>query len=509
MATGARGRLRCRDVAPLRRDRGHDDRRPGGRDQLRPDQDGRAVAHRPRREVQPAAPDRGGARRPRGLSRLGRLSSRSSASAVPGGRYAGTVAEAAPRRTKIVATIGPACSTPEALSALAQAGMDAARFNFSHGTHDQHASGRGMVRGSQERARAPDRADRRPAGPEAPHRRPRRADDAAPRRGDRRRPAEGSTDGELPVSPAVIGEVLQPGPRRADRRRARAAARRVGRARPRALRGRRRRRRHVAQGREPAGRPGPDPVADAQGHGRPRARARARGRLRRALVRPLGRRRARPARADRAGRLARARDREDREGGGGRLARRDPRRDRRGDGRARRPRRRDRRRRGAAAAEADHHRRARAREAGDHGDADARVDDPPGRADAGRGQRHRERDPRRHLGADALGRDGGRRVPARVGRVHGPDRAGGRAEPRLPPRAAGARRRADGRPGDVERGLRPRRGAAGQGDPGADLHRPHGVGGRAPAAAAADHRVHPSRLRAAADGDRVGRERRS
>ena len=47
------------------------------------------------------------------------------------------------------------------------------------------------------------------------------------------------------------------------------------------------------------------------------------------------------------------------------------------------------------------------------------------------------------------------------------------------------RRRADGRPGDVERGLRPRRGAARQGDPRPDLQRPHGVGGRAAAAARA------------------------
>ena len=54
---------RVGDLAPLRRDRGHDDRRPRRRDGRRPDQDGRALPHRPRREVQPAAPDRGGARR--------------------------------------------------------------------------------------------------------------------------------------------------------------------------------------------------------------------------------------------------------------------------------------------------------------------------------------------------------------------------------------------------------------------------------------------------------------
>ena len=45
------------------RDRGHDDRRPRRRDRLRPDQDRRAVALRSRREVQPAAAHRGGARR--------------------------------------------------------------------------------------------------------------------------------------------------------------------------------------------------------------------------------------------------------------------------------------------------------------------------------------------------------------------------------------------------------------------------------------------------------------
>jgi len=37
------------------------------------------------------------------------------------------------RRTKIVATIGPASSTPETLSLLAHAGMDGARLNLSHG----------------------------------------------------------------------------------------------------------------------------------------------------------------------------------------------------------------------------------------------------------------------------------------------------------------------------------------------------------------------------------------
>jgi len=44
-----------------------------------------------------------------------------------------------PRRAKIVCTIGPASSSPEKLAALVEAGMDVARLNFSHGTHQDHA----------------------------------------------------------------------------------------------------------------------------------------------------------------------------------------------------------------------------------------------------------------------------------------------------------------------------------------------------------------------------------
>ncbi len=42
------------------------------------------------------------------------------------------------RKTKIICTVGPASNTVETLSQLLHAGMDAARFNFSHGTHESH-----------------------------------------------------------------------------------------------------------------------------------------------------------------------------------------------------------------------------------------------------------------------------------------------------------------------------------------------------------------------------------
>ena len=50
------------------------------------------------------------------------------------------------RRAKIVCTLGPASSSPEMVERLLRAGMDVARLNFSHGTHDEHASRVAAVR---------------------------------------------------------------------------------------------------------------------------------------------------------------------------------------------------------------------------------------------------------------------------------------------------------------------------------------------------------------------------
>ncbi|MBD8026242.1 pyruvate kinase [Ureibacillus sp. Re31] len=43
------------------------------------------------------------------------------------------------RKTKIVCTIGPASESPEILAELMNAGMNVARLNFSHGSHEEHA----------------------------------------------------------------------------------------------------------------------------------------------------------------------------------------------------------------------------------------------------------------------------------------------------------------------------------------------------------------------------------
>src|SRR5947209_13806200 len=59
------------------------------------------------------------------------------------------------RRTKIVATIGPASREPQTLVRLVEAGMDVARVNYSHGTLDEHAETVRRVRDAAGRAGRP------------------------------------------------------------------------------------------------------------------------------------------------------------------------------------------------------------------------------------------------------------------------------------------------------------------------------------------------------------------
>ncbi|MGY3489577.1 pyruvate kinase [Bradyrhizobium sp. USDA 4011] len=59
------------------------------------------------------------------------------------------------RRAKIVATIGPASSSPEMLKALLLAGVDTFRLNFSHGTQSDHASIHAAIRKLEQEVNRP------------------------------------------------------------------------------------------------------------------------------------------------------------------------------------------------------------------------------------------------------------------------------------------------------------------------------------------------------------------
>jgi pyruvate kinase len=66
-------------------------------------------------------------------------------------RSAKTPARPVLRRAKIICTIGPACNTEAAMRDLLRLGMDVARLNFSHGTHEDHAHNITRLRRAAER----------------------------------------------------------------------------------------------------------------------------------------------------------------------------------------------------------------------------------------------------------------------------------------------------------------------------------------------------------------------
>ncbi|MGM9949668.1 MAG: pyruvate kinase [Lysinibacillus sp.] len=59
------------------------------------------------------------------------------------------------RKTKIVCTIGPASESPEMLEQLIEAGMNVARLNFSHGSHEEHAVRIAAIRDAAEKVGKP------------------------------------------------------------------------------------------------------------------------------------------------------------------------------------------------------------------------------------------------------------------------------------------------------------------------------------------------------------------
>ena len=59
------------------------------------------------------------------------------------------------KKTKIICTLGPASDTEEILSDLIDAGMNVARLNFSHGTHEEHAAKIATVKKVREKKKVP------------------------------------------------------------------------------------------------------------------------------------------------------------------------------------------------------------------------------------------------------------------------------------------------------------------------------------------------------------------
>jgi pyruvate kinase len=115
------------------------------------------------------------------------------------------------RRTKIVATIGPRTNSRGMVRTLAEAGMDAVRLNLSHGTQEEHARTAGFTRGVQAELGRPLALIADLQGPKLrigslDEPRVLETGDEIIVTGE-----DAARDGDLPVAPSVIGDVLVPG----------------------------------------------------------------------------------------------------------------------------------------------------------------------------------------------------------------------------------------------------------------------------------------------------------
>ena len=59
------------------------------------------------------------------------------------------------RKTKIICTIGPACEDSNVFSEMCRAGMNVARLNFSHGTHEEHQKKIDLIKETREKLSLP------------------------------------------------------------------------------------------------------------------------------------------------------------------------------------------------------------------------------------------------------------------------------------------------------------------------------------------------------------------
>ncbi len=59
------------------------------------------------------------------------------------------------RSSKIIATLGPASSSPEIVRGLFDAGADVFRLNFSHGTHEDHKKRYDLIRSTEKEVGRP------------------------------------------------------------------------------------------------------------------------------------------------------------------------------------------------------------------------------------------------------------------------------------------------------------------------------------------------------------------